>query len=154
MRSVAKSGALHGDAHLIDRGFEPSLQELDADNDRTVQLWNDGATLLWGLRGEKVDRKQFTELEIGLPVKVVAESIDAVLDDGGQSTTVSVDAGESAWTKVRPQGAGASAGHARGHGLRRHPPDVRRGRRAPPRSAGGGREGVSPVLGDARKSAW
>src|SRR5205085_4030012 len=39
------------------------------DREQRVQLWNDAATELWGLRGDEVDGKTFLTLDIGLPVQ-------------------------------------------------------------------------------------
>jgi len=62
------------------------------DNEQRVQLWNDSATELWGLRGDEVDGKSFLTLDIGLPVQRVGDAIRAALTDGGAENRVTVEA--------------------------------------------------------------
>jgi two-component system, chemotaxis family, CheB/CheR fusion protein len=62
------------------------------DSDQRVQLWNDSATELWGLRGEEVGGEHFLGLDIGLPVDEIREAIRAALGDGGSGSSVTVHA--------------------------------------------------------------
>jgi two-component system, chemotaxis family, CheB/CheR fusion protein len=62
------------------------------DTDQRVQLWNDSATDLWGLRDEEVDGEHFLNLEIGLPVEEMRDPIRAAIGDGGTGSTVTVPA--------------------------------------------------------------
>jgi two-component system, chemotaxis family, CheB/CheR fusion protein len=51
------------------------------DRDMEVLLWNERAEDLWGLRSEEVQGRSFLELDIGLPVTALEESVRAVLDE-------------------------------------------------------------------------
>lgn len=73
------------------------------DAEHEVQLWNDTATDLWGLRGEEVDGRSFLELDIGLPIEHVRDSVRAALSDGGSrarspwTRSTGADAAFAAW---------------------------------------------------------
>src|SRR5947209_7333749 len=62
------------------------------DGDGAVQLWNDSAFELWGLRGDEVDGQPFAALDIGLPMEPVESALGSALGDGGESSVVTVDA--------------------------------------------------------------
>jgi two-component system, chemotaxis family, CheB/CheR fusion protein len=62
------------------------------DKEQRVQLWNDSATELWGLRGDEVDGRTFPTLDIGLPVQQVSDAIREAMSDGGAESTVTVEA--------------------------------------------------------------
>jgi two-component system, chemotaxis family, CheB/CheR fusion protein len=62
------------------------------DSEQRIQLWNETATDLWGLRGDEVDGKSFLTLDIGLPVQRMSDAIRSALSDGGDGSTVTVEA--------------------------------------------------------------
>jgi two-component system, chemotaxis family, CheB/CheR fusion protein len=54
------------------------------DSDLRVRAWNRRADDLWGLRADEVEGKNFLNLELGLPVEQLRQSIrQAMIDDGG-----------------------------------------------------------------------
>jgi two-component system CheB/CheR fusion protein len=57
-----------------------------------VELWNDVAADLWGLRADEVFRKQFFGLDIGLPVEQLKQPLAGLLRHGDQHFEVQVDA--------------------------------------------------------------
>jgi two-component system CheB/CheR fusion protein len=53
------------------------------DKDYRVQVWNERATDLWGLRADEVQGSNFLGLDIGLPVSELRQSVrDAISGDG------------------------------------------------------------------------
>jgi two-component system CheB/CheR fusion protein len=63
------------------------------DTDMTVLTWNSGAEELWGVRADEAVGALLTDLDIGLPVEQLRETIDAQLVHGGPTPhTVVVDA--------------------------------------------------------------
>ena len=62
------------------------------DNDLRVEVWNDKAFDLWGLRGDEVRGLHFMMLDIGLPVQVLAKPIRSCLAGESASEEVSVQA--------------------------------------------------------------
>lgn len=49
------------------------------DADATVQVWNDHAVELWGLRADEAIGRTIFELDIGLPVEELRPGVDACL---------------------------------------------------------------------------
>jgi len=45
-----------------------------------VQLWNDSAFDLWGLRADEVENQNFLSLDMGLPVEPLRDAVSAFLD--------------------------------------------------------------------------
>ena len=62
------------------------------DREFRVQVWNDRAAELWGLRREEVSQAQFLTLDIGLPVGDLRQPIRQALTDGREQTEVTVPA--------------------------------------------------------------
>jgi two-component system CheB/CheR fusion protein len=58
------------------------------DRDMRISVWNDHSAELWGLRPDEAPGQHFLNLDIGLPVEDLRESIKAVL------------AGEQSWDRV------------------------------------------------------
>ena len=54
------------------------------DPDLRIEVWNDKAYELWGVRGDEVRGLHFMMLDIGLPVQLLAKAIRACL--AGEST--------------------------------------------------------------------
>ena len=52
------------------------------DRDLSVQVWNERATDMWGLRPEEAQGKPFLSLDIGLPVAELRQALWEVLADG------------------------------------------------------------------------
>ena len=57
-----------------------------------VELWNDVATDLWGLRQDEVQGKHFFGLDIGLPVEQLREPILALLKSPERAAELRIDA--------------------------------------------------------------
>jgi two-component system, chemotaxis family, CheB/CheR fusion protein len=57
-----------------------------------VELWNDVATDLWGLRQDEVQGKHFFGLDIGLPVEQLREPILALLKSPERTAELNIDA--------------------------------------------------------------
>jgi two-component system CheB/CheR fusion protein len=57
-----------------------------------VELWNDVAVDLWGLRADEVYRKHFFGLDIGLPVEQLKQPLAGLLRHGDQRFEVQVNA--------------------------------------------------------------
>jgi two-component system, chemotaxis family, CheB/CheR fusion protein len=82
-----------------------------------VELWNDVAADLWGLRAEEVSRKHFFGLDIGLPVEQLKQPLAGLLRQGDQHFEVQVNAINRRGRQVclRVQGAGIGSGeHGKG----------------------------------------
>jgi two-component system, chemotaxis family, CheB/CheR fusion protein len=62
------------------------------DAERRVQLWNEDATELWGVRAEEAIGKAFGELDIGLPVRDLEAALVAALQLGGRTESIEVNA--------------------------------------------------------------
>jgi two-component system, chemotaxis family, CheB/CheR fusion protein len=62
------------------------------DSDLRIEVWNDKAFDLWGVRGDEVRGLHFMMLEIGLPVQVLAKPIRSCLAGDSTSEQVSVPA--------------------------------------------------------------
>ena len=52
------------------------------DRDVRVQVWNETAAELWGLRDDEVEGEHLTDLDIGLPVEQLNQPIRACLNGG------------------------------------------------------------------------
>jgi two-component system CheB/CheR fusion protein len=57
-----------------------------------VELWNDVAADLWGLRADEVNGKHFFGLDIGLPVEQLKQPIAALMRHGDQRVDAHIDA--------------------------------------------------------------
>jgi two-component system CheB/CheR fusion protein len=57
-----------------------------------VLLWNEEAHDLWGLRAEEVEGRSFFELDIGLPVEELRESLMGFMDGRTERGSVTLDA--------------------------------------------------------------
>ena len=62
------------------------------DEQLQVELWNDVAADLWGLRSDEVNRKHFFGLDIGLPVEQLKQPIAALMRHDDQSVDTQIDA--------------------------------------------------------------
>jgi two-component system, chemotaxis family, CheB/CheR fusion protein len=77
-----------GELNDVNEFFEAILVSLGlavvvVDADQRVQVWNDRAEDLWGLRSEEVAEHSFLSLDIGLPTEQLAPALRSVL--GGAS---------------------------------------------------------------------
>ncbi len=62
------------------------------DEQLQVELWNDVAADLWGLRADEVNGKHFFGLDIGLPVEQLKQPIAALMRHGDQRVDAQIDA--------------------------------------------------------------
>ena len=62
------------------------------DTELRVEVWNEKATDLWGVRDDEVRGMHFMMLDIGLPVQALAKPIRACLSGEVESETLSLDA--------------------------------------------------------------
>src|SRR5437764_5252706 len=62
------------------------------DGEQRVQLWNDSAFDLWGLRADEVENQNFLSLDMGLPVEPLRDAVSAALADPPKASDVVVDA--------------------------------------------------------------
>ena len=62
------------------------------DEQLQVELWNDVAADIWGLRADEVNGKHFFGLDIGLPVEQLKQPIAALMRHGDQRVDVQIDA--------------------------------------------------------------
>jgi two-component system CheB/CheR fusion protein len=62
------------------------------DGQLQVELWNDVAADLWGLRADEVRGKHFFGLDIGLPVEQLKQPLARLMRNGDQRFDVEVDA--------------------------------------------------------------
>ena len=62
------------------------------DPELRVEVWNEKATDLWGVRDEEVRGMHFMMLDIGLPVQALAKPIRACLSGESEGETLSLDA--------------------------------------------------------------
>jgi two-component system CheB/CheR fusion protein len=62
------------------------------DDDLHVELWNDVAAELWGLRHDEVKGKHFFGLDIGLPVEQLREPIHNLMQSPDRTAEVHLDA--------------------------------------------------------------
>ena len=71
------------------------------DGDLQVEVWNDVAADLWGLRADEVQRKHFFGLDIGLPVEQLKQPLAALLREGDQHFRAEVNAINRRGRRVR-----------------------------------------------------
>jgi len=62
------------------------------DTDLRIEVWNEKAFDLWGVRGDEVRGMHFLMLDIGLPVQAFAKPIRDCLSGASASETSTVDA--------------------------------------------------------------
>jgi two-component system CheB/CheR fusion protein len=62
------------------------------DEQLQVELWNDVAADLWGLRADEVNGRHFFGLDIGLPVEQLKQPIAALMRHGDQRVDAQIDA--------------------------------------------------------------
>jgi two-component system CheB/CheR fusion protein len=62
------------------------------DRDLRVDVWNTGATELWGLRADEAEKANFFNLDFGLPVAELHQPIRDVIHDGGSAREVTISA--------------------------------------------------------------
>jgi len=62
------------------------------DDELQVELWNDVAAELWGLRADEVYRKHFFALDIGLPIEQLKQPLAGLLRRGDQRFETQVNA--------------------------------------------------------------
>jgi two-component system CheB/CheR fusion protein len=87
------------------------------DDQLQVELWNDVAADLWGLRTEEVFRRHFFGLDIGLPVEQLKQPLAGLLRHGDQRFEVQVSAinRRGRQIQLRVQGVGiGSVEHGKG----------------------------------------
>ena len=56
-----------------------------------VELWNETAADLWGVRQDEARGKHFFALDIGLPLERLGPTLNAVLNDSDRPVTLAVD---------------------------------------------------------------
>jgi two-component system CheB/CheR fusion protein len=80
-------------ANLFLEGILESLQAavIVVDPDRRVQLWNRASADLWGLRGDEVQGRPLSELDIGLPYDPLSGPLTAALSES-EETEILVEA--------------------------------------------------------------
>ena len=93
------------------------------DRDMRVQVWNDQAQDLWGLRSEEVAEEHIMNLDIGLPVDQLHQPVRAAL--AGDDGAVEAHAGRCQPARAidRLPGAADATAPAAGRVRRRHPVD-------------------------------
>jgi two-component system, chemotaxis family, CheB/CheR fusion protein len=88
------------------------------DRQRRVQVWNANSTELWGLRAEEVEGQPFLDLDIGLPVGQLRDSVREALGDDGEMVEQQVEAitrrGKKVECRVRMLPLRASDGNVYG----------------------------------------
>jgi two-component system, chemotaxis family, CheB/CheR fusion protein len=88
------------------------------DRERRVQVWNANSTELWGLRAEEVEGQPFLDLDIGLPVERLKDSIRKVLADDAELLEEEIEAvtrrGKTVECRVRTLPLRASDGKVYG----------------------------------------
>jgi two-component system CheB/CheR fusion protein len=88
------------------------------DGQHRVQVWNANSTELWGLRAEEVEGQPFLDLDIGLPVDRLKDSIRKVLAGDADMLEDEVEAvtrrGKTVECRVRTLPLRASAGDVQG----------------------------------------
>jgi two-component system CheB/CheR fusion protein len=88
------------------------------DGQQRVQVWNANSTEIWGLRAEEVEGQAFLDLDIGLPVDRLKESIRKVLAGDADTLEDEVEAvtrrGKRVECRVRTLPLRASGGDVQG----------------------------------------
>jgi two-component system CheB/CheR fusion protein len=86
--------------------------------DLHVELWNNEATDLWGVRPDEARSRDFFGLDIGLPVEQLRQPILSALASPDEKTTVEIDAinwrGRAIRVRVLLAGVGGASDHFRG----------------------------------------
>ena len=91
----------HGPPREALAAAEPALRAIGAamrggvvvlDTDLRVEVWNEKAYELWGVRDDEVRGMHFMMLDIGLPVQTLAKPIRACLLGESESESLSVEA--------------------------------------------------------------
>lgn len=62
------------------------------DADSKIQVWNEGAADLWGLRSDEVVGKALFDLDIGLPLKSIRSTVRSVLTGKTDHDSLDVEA--------------------------------------------------------------
>jgi two-component system CheB/CheR fusion protein len=62
------------------------------DEEQRVQIWNESAFELWGLRAEEVEGHHLQSLDMGMPLDALWEPIRLALGDAARSSEVVLDA--------------------------------------------------------------
>jgi two-component system CheB/CheR fusion protein len=78
------------------------------DDELQVELWNDVAADLWGLRADEVHRKHFFALDIGLPIEQLKQPLAGLLRQGEQRFETQVNAINRRGRKIRLRVQGVS----------------------------------------------
>ena len=86
-----------GELNRVNDFLEAILSSLQVgvaviDRDQRVQVWNDHAEELWGLRADEALTHHLLSLDIGLPVERLAAPLRAVLGGGDGSSQVKLEA--------------------------------------------------------------
>jgi two-component system CheB/CheR fusion protein len=86
-----------GELNDVNDFFEAILTSLGlgvvvVDADQRVQVWNDRAEDLWGLRSDEVAEHSFLSLDIGLPTEQLAPALRTVLGGGSEHERLEVQA--------------------------------------------------------------
>jgi len=87
------------------------------DEQLQVELWNDVAADLWGLRADEVHGKPFFGLDIGLPVEQLKQPIAGLMRQGDQHFEAEIDAMNRRGRQIRVRvqcGSIGSAEHGKG----------------------------------------
>src|SRR5207253_707409 len=88
------------------------------DHELHVELWNDIAADLWGLRQDEVQGKNFFTLDIGLPVEPLRQPILKLAQGPGENAEVMLKAmtrrGRPVTMRVQCASAGGPSHHGRG----------------------------------------
>jgi two-component system CheB/CheR fusion protein len=91
--SRAHTGELdHANQLLESIFFGLGERVIVVDRELQVVFWNSGAEDLWGVRSEEAQGKSLAELDIGLPIDDLTESIDQVLRGEQRRITTEVRA--------------------------------------------------------------
>lgn len=69
-----------------------ALGAVVVDADSKVQVWNERAADLWGLRSDEVIGQPLYDLDIGLPLKSIRSTVRSVLTGKSDHDVVDVDA--------------------------------------------------------------
>jgi PAS domain-containing protein len=78
------------EAYLADGYFNRRVAVLDAD--LRIEVWNERASELWGLRADEVRGQSFLALDIGLPVHDIARALRTCLAGDSREEKLSVTA--------------------------------------------------------------
>jgi len=62
------------------------------DREQRVQVWNERAEDLWGLRGDEAVDHQFLALDIGLPTERLVPALRGAMSDGGVRQDLELEA--------------------------------------------------------------